>query len=76
MVAALGLILLALLLMIPFFLTRPELTLLSRRLVLGRDEGVVAVCSFCWCRNSKSRLAKLREHSGQVNGFSLVCDRS
>ena len=62
-----------------FFRTRPAPGVaplaLSRRL-RGRDDGVVVWCSFCWCRKSRSRRAKHREHSGHSNGFSLVCDRS
>jgi hypothetical protein len=62
-----------------FFRTRPAPGVaplaLSRRL-RGRDDGVVVWCSFCWCRNNRSRRAKHREHSGHSNGFSLVCDRS
>lgn len=48
---------------------------LSRRL-RGRADGAVVWCSFCWCRRSKSRRAKQREHSGHWNGFSLVWERS
>lgn len=48
---------------------------LSRRF-RGREEGVVAMCSFCWCLNNRSRRAKHLVHSGHSNGFSLVWDRS
>lgn len=57
-----------------FFRTRPPATpaALSRRPLLGLEDGVVVECNFCWCLNSRSRLAKHLEHSGHSNGFSLV----
>lgn len=42
----------------------------------GREDVGFVMCNFCWCRNSRSRLAKHLVHSGHSNGFSLVCDRS
>lgn len=66
------------LLAVEFLRTRafdPPATL-SRRPPLGREDGVVVECSFCWCRRSRSLLAKQRVHSEQAKGFSLVCDRS
>jgi hypothetical protein len=66
---------------IEFFLTRldpdTELPLtLSRRPVLGREEVVLVICSFCWWRRRRSLRAKHRVHSGHSNGFSFVCDLS
>ncbi len=52
------------------------LLVLSRRPFLGFDDGVVLACSFCWCRNNRSRRAKHRVHSLHSKGFSLVCDLS
>src|SRR4051794_36697918 len=66
-----------------FFLTLPPLLaptadMLSLRPppFRGRLDGVVVMCSFCWCLSSRSLLAKHRVHSGHSNGFSLVCERS
>lgn len=63
------------------------LVLLSRMIMFSLDSrslaefrrGVVAerlVCNFCWCRNTKSLLAKQRPHAAHWNGFSLVWDLS
>jgi hypothetical protein len=49
---------------------------LSRRALRGRVVVAPCWCSFCWCRNSKSRRAKHLVHCGHSKGFSLVCDRS
>lgn len=49
---------------------------LSRRPFLGREEGVVVECNFCWWRNNKSLLAKHRVHDWHSNGFSFVWERS
>ena len=57
------------------FVDEAPLTL-SRRAFRGRDEVVFVMCNFCWCRSSRSLLAKHLVHSGHSNGFSLVCDRS
>lgn len=61
-----------------FFRTRPPVTpaALSLRPPRGLEEGVVVECSFCWCRSSRSRLAKHLVHSGHSKGFSFVCDLS
>ena len=82
MVLALGLIVLAAWppVAIDPFLTRPVvaavlLAALSRRF-RGLDDGVVVICSFCWCRSNRSRRAKHLAHSGHSKGFSFVCDRS
>ena len=66
-----------LLLATEFLRTLPEpfaavLLALSRLPFLGREDGVVVICNFCWCRKSKSRRAKHLVHSGHSNGFSLV----
>jgi hypothetical protein len=66
---------------IEFLRTRAEppgavLLVLSRLAPLCRDAAKAVMCSFCWCRNNRSRLAKHRVHSGHANGFSFVCDRS
>lgn len=76
MVLARGLMLLLLLLLVPplaiEFLRTLELLVLSLRAFLGRDDGVVVMCSFCWCLKSRSRLAKHLVQSGHSKGFSLV----
>lgn len=66
-------------LLVEFLRTRlalPEMLLVLSRRLRGREEGVVVMCSFCWCRKSRSRRAKHLVHSGHSNGFSFVCDRS
>jgi hypothetical protein len=62
------------------FRTRPGppavlLVALSRRF-RGLEEGVVVICSFCWCRRRRSRRAKHLAHSGHSKGFSFVWERS
>lgn len=70
------------LLAMEFFLTRlapapgGAAPVLSRRAFLGREDGVVVMWSFCWCRSKRSRRAKHRAQSGHSNGFSLVWERS
>jgi hypothetical protein len=64
-----------------FLRTRPEAlggrpVVLSLRALRGRELVAPCWCSFCWCRNSRSRRAKHRAHWGHSNGFSLVCERS
>lgn len=60
------------------FADPPGATLLalSRLEPRCRDAGNAVKCSFCWCRNSRSRRAKHLVHSGHANGFSFVCERS
>lgn len=57
-------------------LPAPAVLLALSRRFRGLEEGVVVMCSFCWCRNSRSRRAKHLVHSGHSKGFSLVWERS
>lgn len=49
---------------------------LSRRPFRGLEDAAPAWCSFCWCRNKRSRLAKHLVHCGHSKGFSFVWERS
>jgi hypothetical protein len=64
-----------------FLRTRPGAlggmpVVLSLRALRGRELVEPCWCSFCWCRNSRSRRAKHLAHWGHSNGFSFVCERS
>jgi len=69
------------LLAIEFLRTLPETVggipvVLSLRPLRGLVDVAPCWCSFCWCRNSRSRRAKHLVHCGHSNGFSFVCDLS
>jgi hypothetical protein len=52
------------------------LLVLSRLPARGLDDGVLDMCSFCWCLKSRSRRAKHLVHSAHSKGFSFVWERS